>query len=1120
MVPSSKWPRKMVLLAAVWLTLLGAVSAAPPEVRDAASFFSPAAVNQANAGIQEIKRLYKKDLHVETFPTPPANLKDQFQKNQAKAFVDWAKAQAGKSKIEGVYVLITKTPSHLEVLVDDATLKKAFPAKDRDKLRDVLLTQFREKSFDKGLAAITALTRERFEQNIGPAPQAAAVNVVHDRGQFFSPAAVARVNLEIKEFHQRFKKDLMIETYAVPPADKQKLLADANPNERNKIFSSWLHERAKEAKADGIVILICRQPARVQVEVSTATEKRAFTTKNRDELVGLLTKHFGAKEFDKALEKSLDFVYDTVDKNLSPAAAPLSLGTIRDNASLFSAAAVQRGGQEIQALGKDYRQTLTIETFAHVPPGQVKRIEAASAEERNSFFRAWSKERTETTKFAGIYVLICKQPGNLQVVVDDATQAKAFTPADRDELIKIMNASFQAKQFDQGLSRGLDFIQIKVVKNAGVLAIKDDANAFKAAALLAANRDIQALRRAAGQEILIETVASLPPDKKDAFAKLPADDEKGRQQLFADWQRERGKAGANGIHVLISQDPAQVAVAVDETAKKKFGPADQEALRDLLAARLKAKDADKGLTEATAFLRDTLSARPIQDEAGFFSPGTVEKANAAVRDLRRRFKKEVVVESFKEVPADRAAGVDLKEAAARSKFFAAWAEERRKTLQLDGVNILICKNPMNLQVAATSTGAFAEQRDEIAKLLLTRFQKKQYDAGLTEALHFIDETLQKKQTAAPTPKKEMVTAAPPGEPKAEPKMSAADNAKPSTQAAVKDERTGFDYMWIVWGLAIVAGLWLVIGILRALFGGRRVPPPVEPMAAEPPMPMPGPQGGYGANTYQKKPYPQQQYPQQQPYPQQPYPQQYPQQPYPQQQAPSGGGFMPSVLGGLFGSVAGSWIYDRFRGNASVNVSQSGGSYHPPATQAPPPASYHPPPADPATGYSSSGGDFGDTASAQPGYSSSGGDFGQPPPAQADYASSGGDFGEPAAPPPDYGSAGGDFGTPTPDVASSGGDFGQPAPPPDYGSAGGDFSAPENIAYNDASSGGNFDAPPEPAADNWGDQSVGGDFGSPPDSAASDWGSQDAGGGSFGGGDSGGGSTDTSGGDFGASPNES
>lgn len=911
--------KSMSLVLIVGLALIQRASAVPPEVQDDASFFGSAAVSQANTRILEIKRLYKKDLHVETFLAPPANFKDALKKNSNKTFADWAQSQATNGKIDGIYVLICKAPPHLEVVVDNASLKKAFPAKDRDKLRDLLLTHFKAKTFDDGLAAITSFTRDRLEQNIGQVFPAAIANEVQDRGQFFSPQLVTRTNSEIKEFRNRFKKDIIIETIIAPPADKQKLLATADAQEKNRIFASWLHERAQAAKADGLIVLISREPSRIQVEVSPAMSSKAFTAKDREQLVKMLIGHFQAKEFDKALETTLDFVYDTVDHNLSPAPAAVVSGTIKDDAGLFSPAAVERAKKEIRALASDHRQVLTIETIRQPAPGQVKRVEGLSADARKAFFSDWLKERMQSGKLSGIYIFICKQPANLQIGIGDGTQAKGFTPANRDELFKILNEQFQTKQFDEGLNRGLDYIQMILAKNTPVLAVKD--------------------------------------------------------------------------------------------------------------------------------------------EAGFFTPEALEKANAVIGDIRRRYQKEVLVESFKEVPSSRASGNDLSDAEVRGKLFAAWAEERRRTLQQDGLAILICKDPMNLQVATAANGILAEERGEVTKRLLARFQDKQYDAGLIESLQFIEQELQKKllskaDKSDPEAKlakvEQQADSKGPSEAAPPPIANKKGISPPSTEKV--SERVGFDVMWVIWGFAIVGGLWLVIGILRALFGaGRRTPPPPPaPPAAASYAISPGSPPPYGSVSTPQRPYPQQH---------QPYPPQYPY-PGPQQAPPAqgGGGFLPGLMGGLFGAAAGNWMYDRFRGGSNVHMGST--SSPPPVTYTPPPSSpagYKPPSADtPAGGYSSSGGDFGDPATADPGYSSAGGDFGQPAP--TDYASSGGDFGQPAPPPVDYASTGGDFAAPAEDVA--GGDFGAPEGPASYEVAGGDDFAP----------------PPEPSND-WGtENTAGGDFG--------------------------------------------
>src|SRR5262249_33824977 len=107
-----------VVAALVCLVTARLAGAAPPEVKDDAGFFSAAAVSEANAGIRAIKQAYKKDLHIETFRALPANLAEQFKKDKSKAFLGWAQGQAAKNKIDGVYVLVTKEPAHLEILVD------------------------------------------------------------------------------------------------------------------------------------------------------------------------------------------------------------------------------------------------------------------------------------------------------------------------------------------------------------------------------------------------------------------------------------------------------------------------------------------------------------------------------------------------------------------------------------------------------------------------------------------------------------------------------------------------------------------------------------------------------------------------------------------------------------------------------------------------------------------------------------------------------------------------------------------------------------------------------------------------------------------------------------------
>ncbi len=655
-------------------------------------------------------------------------------------------------------------------------------------------------------------------------------------------------------------------------------------------------------------------------------------------------------------------------------------------------------------------------------------------------------------------MLVCKQPPHIQVGLGEVIQQKAFTSENRDQLHSLLQLNFKEKQFDQGLLKSMTYIAGAVAKNTGTLPITDNAGLFKAEAFVTAQRDLRALRQKYKLDTIVETFASLPAEKKEALANLEPGDDKGRSQLFADWQAERVKAtGSPAIHVLLNKEPARLEIAVNEDTQKTF--TDWPLLRDLLAMLVN-DNADLALLQIAPFVRDSLAARAILDEGGFFSPEALTKGNAAIRALRRRFQVDLLLETFKEVPAERAKGIDLKDMVARGKLFAAWAGERQKTLGGGGIGILICRDPRALQVATdpvTNAGAFpAVERDELVKILLTNFRAENFDTGLAEGLEYVKKGLQKnrasavKQGKVPTgnpgvsfamidaeeqdsavqnPADGKVAVAAPIEKKIEPTQP---KSAPPTLA-----HAGMDPMWLVWGLGGLVGLWLIIGILRALFGGSRQPPyqpreqppsPYNPVNTSGRPPMTG-APNYG-NRYPPAP-----------------------QPYPQGGGGGGGGFFPSLLGGLFGGAAGGWIFDRIAGGGASSYARSA-----PPLQYPqaPVAHASPPQGERYTG--GTGGDFGDTNPSQPGYSNAGGDFGTP----EAPTSSGGDFDAPSQEPASSGdfdqapdtsasSSGGDFGGQDNAGGTSGGDFAAQEPP----ATGGDF-ANDQAANNDAGSiGGDF-----------------------------------------------------------------
>jgi uncharacterized protein len=150
------------------LVLLAGARFASADVQDNAGFFGEDAVRQANFDLKDIKQKYGKDLLVETLPTLPAEVQSQINaQNRDKVYADWAQQRGRDAKLDGVVVLITREPSHLQIGVGNKTQQKAFSLKDRDRLRDQMLTSFKQKQYDQGLLNAVGSYRQTLANNLG-----------------------------------------------------------------------------------------------------------------------------------------------------------------------------------------------------------------------------------------------------------------------------------------------------------------------------------------------------------------------------------------------------------------------------------------------------------------------------------------------------------------------------------------------------------------------------------------------------------------------------------------------------------------------------------------------------------------------------------------------------------------------------------------------------------------------------------------------------------------------------------------------------------------------------------------------------------------------------------------
>ena len=147
-----------IALGLVFGTLFGTAIACAGTggVRDNGDFFSDSAKKEATRKISEIEMQYKKDLVIETFTVIPEDIKrgvDLTDKPALnKMFEQWTVKEARQQKVNGIYILLTREPAHLQIVVGNDTQSKAFTLKDRDNLTSLMLSKLRAKQNDEALS--------------------------------------------------------------------------------------------------------------------------------------------------------------------------------------------------------------------------------------------------------------------------------------------------------------------------------------------------------------------------------------------------------------------------------------------------------------------------------------------------------------------------------------------------------------------------------------------------------------------------------------------------------------------------------------------------------------------------------------------------------------------------------------------------------------------------------------------------------------------------------------------------------------------------------------------------------------------------------------------------------
>ena len=135
---------------------------------------------------------------------------------------------------------------------------------------------------------------------------------------------------------------------------------------------------------------------------------------------------------------------------------------IKDDGKFFKADALEKANKKIKELYEKYKKDVVIETIASVPTDLEKKFKEQGAKK---FFASHAVERVKTLGVNGIYILVCKTPGYLQIEMDSDTRKKEFTNSDRAKVNKSFRKSLGDEKPDEGLAETLDAIETALKAN-------------------------------------------------------------------------------------------------------------------------------------------------------------------------------------------------------------------------------------------------------------------------------------------------------------------------------------------------------------------------------------------------------------------------------------------------------------------------------------------------------------------------------------------------------------------------------------------------------------------------------------------------------------------------------
>jgi hypothetical protein len=189
----------------------------------------------------------------------------------------------------------------------------------------------------------------------------------------------------------------------------------------------------------------------------------------------------------------------------------------------------------------------------------------------------------------------------------------------------------------------------------------------------------------------------------------------------------------------------------------------------------------------------------VEDGAKMFGKDAREKANKKIEDIKRKYDRDLLIETIPEVPDNRKA--ELKDKG-KDAFFPKWSVQRYADKGVRGIYVLICTDPRRLEVRAgnkTLEKAFKTANEKTLRdQMLADLKANKPDKALLDGVNYVEQTLERNIGK-------------------DSRSSSAAPRNPVTKH--KESPMNGIWGWICIGGVVLLAVWLVLALVRAFTGG-------------------------------------------------------------------------------------------------------------------------------------------------------------------------------------------------------------------------------------------------------------------------------------------------------------